>query len=109
MGAMTHRTPARAAQKDDDRMSDFTLSRRASAFNAHCPVGTPVRYWPGALEGDGCWGHTRSEAWELPSGEPVVLVTGYAGGIALSHVLDHPGFADQAAVDDFLASNGGQP
>lgn len=76
----------------------------AIEFNRTCPVGSPVRYWPGALEGDGKWGRTRSEAWNLPNGAAVVLVTGQTGGIALTHVFDHPGFADQAAVDDFLAA-----
>lgn len=29
---------------------------------------------------------TRSVAWTLGSGEPVVAVKGYPGGIALSHI-----------------------
>ena len=56
-------------------------------FNAHHPVGTPVLYWPGTREGDGRESVTRSEAWLLGGHTPVVMVEGYAGGIALSHVI----------------------
>lgn len=56
-------------------------------FNAVCPVGTPVTYWPGTRAGEGREGVTRSRAWILPSGEPVVMIEGYAGGVALSHVV----------------------
>ena len=55
-------------------------------FNATHPVGTPVLYWPGMCEGDGQKSITRSAAWLLGGHTPVVLVEGYAGGIALSHV-----------------------
>ena len=44
-----------------------------------------MRYWPGIRKGDPREGTTRSEAWDL-CGSPVVMVTGYSGGIALSHV-----------------------
>ena len=47
--------------------------------------GSLVRYWPGAREGVGRVGRTRSEVWEL-SGQPVVSIHGYPGGIALTHV-----------------------
>lgn len=55
------------------------------AWNARYPVGTPVRYWPGAREGEGELTHTRSIAW-LVCGTPCVAVKGHAGGIALTHV-----------------------
>jgi hypothetical protein len=32
-------------------------------------------------------GKTRTPAWVLPSDEPVVSITGLAGGIALSHIV----------------------
>lgn len=58
----------------------------AAAFNVAHPIGTPVRYWPFLREGDGITGKTRSEAWVPPSGTAMVLCTGRAGGIALTHV-----------------------
>jgi hypothetical protein len=54
-------------------------------FNAKCPIGTPVRYWRGAREGDGKTGETRSEAWVV-CGHPSVMITGCSGSMALSHV-----------------------
>lgn len=49
------------------------------------PIGTPVTYWPGLREGDGIKSVTRSNVWDL-CGTPVVMVRGYAGGIALTHI-----------------------
>ena len=62
-------------------------TRAVEQFNVHHPVGTPVLYWPGLREGDGRESVTRSEAWLMGGHTPVVMVEGYAGGIALSHVL----------------------
>ena len=67
-----------------------TEGRVASAFNEANPMGTPVRFWPGARVGDGRPSRTRSRAWVMPSGHAVVLVEGYAGGIALTHVDPTP-------------------
>lgn len=58
----------------------------ADEWNEHYEVGTPVRYWPGAREGEGIRSVTRTPAWTLGSGDPVVSVKGYPGGIHLSHV-----------------------
>lgn len=55
-------------------------------FNALCPVGTPVLYWPGVREGKGRESVTRSPAWLMGGHSPVVMVDGYPGGIALAHV-----------------------
>lgn len=55
-------------------------------FNALHEVGAPVRYWPGVREGDGIESVTRSEAWLMGGHSPVVMIEGYPGGIALSHV-----------------------
>lgn len=59
----------------------------ARQFNELYPVGTPVVYWP-------VLGHphciktlTRSRAWALSSGTPVVKVEGFAGGVAISHLI----------------------
>lgn len=56
----------------------------AEQWNERYPVGTEVAYraaWqqpePSLLT------HTRSEAWALPHGEPVVLIEGRSGGVAL--------------------------
>jgi len=60
-------------------------------FNRRAPVGTPVRFWPGAREGEGRISKTRTPAW-LMSSAVVVSVEGYPGGIALSHIeLLQPG------------------
>ncbi|MBT0772326.1 hypothetical protein KIH74_25500 [Kineosporia sp. J2-2] len=58
----------------------------AAQWNAENPVGTRVRYWPWTREGEGFESTTRSEAWTLPSGAPVVMVDGYPGGIYLTHL-----------------------
>ena len=58
-------------------------------FNRLCPIGTPVIYWPGVREGEGRASVTRSAAWLLGGHSPVVMVEGYAGGIALSHVMGY--------------------
>jgi hypothetical protein len=58
-------------------------------FNEVCPVGSPVFYWPGVREGEPRKSVTRSAAWLLGGHSPVVLVEGYAGGIALSHVMGY--------------------
>jgi hypothetical protein len=64
----------------------------AEQFNARYSVGTPVVAYPGARPekyptvARRLDTRTRSVAWELGHGEPVVMVEGYAGGIALTHV-----------------------
>lgn len=83
----------------------------AEQFNRMHPVGTPVIAYPGVRPehpiarrvrirqeiGDrvdpadlklcaGIKTTTRSVAWELGHGEPVVLVDGYTGGICLTHI-----------------------
>lgn len=66
----------------------------ADQFNDLHPVGTRVIAYPGCRPAPGdddpcCRGmatHTRSVAWPLGHGEPVVKVDGYPGGIALTHI-----------------------
>lgn len=55
-------------------------------WNRGCPVGTPVRYRPVAGAPETVDTATRSEAWLLGSGEPVVMVNGRSGGVAISHL-----------------------
>jgi hypothetical protein len=78
-------------------MSDVRMTARRAGktralleqFNAACPIGTPVLYWPGALEGEGRKSVTRSVAWMLGNHTPVVMVEGYAGGIAITHIMGY--------------------
>jgi hypothetical protein len=72
----------------------YTQARRQIAaedecetFNASTPEGTLVRYWPGE-RGDKTErvGKTRSRAWPIGGHTASVLIEGYAGGIALTHV-----------------------
>lgn len=68
----------------------------STEWNERYPIGTPVRAYPGERGGRHLDTRTRSTAWTLPSlptGTPVVLVDGHAGGIALTHV-------DPAEPDD---------
>ena len=62
------------------------MTAELEAWNAEHPVGTPVLFWPGSRSGPGHPSVTRSPAWALGMGIPVVAVEGYAGGIALTHV-----------------------
>lgn len=63
--------------------------RLVEQFNEVCPVGSPVLYWPGERSGEGRKSATRSAAWLLGGHTPVVMVEGYAGGIALTHVMGY--------------------
>jgi hypothetical protein len=58
----------------------------ADQWNANHPIGTPVHAWPGLLTDDPITTRTRTPAWTLGHGEPVVSVDGYPGGIALDHI-----------------------
>ncbi|MEU2510211.1 hypothetical protein ABZ621_36740 [Streptomyces sp. NPDC007863] len=66
----------------------------ADEWNALYPVGTPVVAYPSCRpEYDAVTAAkyrlvtvTRSRAWNLGHGAPVVAVDGYAGGIHLTHV-----------------------
>jgi len=65
----------------------MTAEQLVEWFNNTHPLMTAVAYFPGSPKGPVREGKTRGPAWVLPSGEPVVSVTGYAGGIHLSHVV----------------------
>lgn len=90
-----------------------TPTAEVEQFNQHVPVGTGVLFWPGAREGVGRVGATRSAAWALGGHTPVVLVEGYAGGIALTHVTPFPTAEPEPRVDllatDRLLIEGGNP
>jgi hypothetical protein len=57
----------------------------ADRFNRDHPAGTPVTYWPGAREGDGRQGVTRSAA-RVICGSACVWIEGVPAGMALTHV-----------------------
>lgn len=61
-------------------------NKEINLFDERCPVGTPVRYWPGVREGDGILSRTRSRADLLGGHTPVAWVEGHGACIALSHV-----------------------
>lgn len=58
----------------------------AVGWNAECPVGTRVRYFPILGDPECCETVTRSEAWELPGNSHLVLIEGRAGGVSLKHL-----------------------
>lgn len=60
----------------------------ADEFNARHAVGTRVRYWPLCGESDPppMESTTRTEAWTLGHGTPVVAIVGKSGGVALDHL-----------------------
>jgi len=58
----------------------------AKMFNETYPEGTAFRYY--SVRGDSNFieTRTRSRAWELGHGEPVVLVEGVTGGVCIEHL-----------------------
>jgi hypothetical protein len=66
----------------------------AEQWNERYPIGTPVIAYPGVrpehpAAAELCavlTTRTRSIAWNLGHGTPVVAVDGYAGGIDLGHI-----------------------
>ena len=63
-----------------------TETKRVKDWNAAYAVGQAVRYWPGAMEGDGLLSKTRTLAQLLGEHTGVVWVEGRGDCIALSHV-----------------------
>ncbi|MFD8820819.1 hypothetical protein ACFV1C_00370 [Streptomyces sp. NPDC059605] len=63
-----------------------TPSMTADEWNRLYPVGTPVLAYPLTRDDEPLDTATRTPAWTLGHGEPVVSVEGYAGGICLTHV-----------------------
>lgn len=64
------------------------MTRRATSATIvdTLPEGTAVLAWPGSRDVPPLVTTTRGEPWTLPAGDRVVMVDGYAGGIALTHV-----------------------
>lgn len=68
-------------------------SMTADEWNARYPIGTPIVAYPVTRDDEGLTTVTRSRAWTLGHGSPVVSVEGYGGGICLTHVDPLPGAA----------------
>lgn len=86
---MSARTRLEAAKRKGQKQADD--------WNAKHPIGTPVVAYPLTRPEDGFPSFfkqldtvTRTPAWILGHGEPVVSVEGYAGGICLTHVDPTP-------------------
>lgn len=62
------------------------IDAETAEWNQRNPVGTTVRYWPVMGRDDYIETTTRSGAWVLGDGTPVVSIVGKAGGVALSHI-----------------------
>lgn len=58
----------------------------AKTWNELYPEGTLVRYWPIKGKEENRDTRTRSEAWELGDGHPVVKIEGQTGGVSLRHL-----------------------
>jgi hypothetical protein len=61
--------------------------KSADAWNANHPIGTPVQVCPIIGEPPQYRSRTRSGAWLLGHGQPVVMFDGKSGGYALEAVL----------------------
>jgi hypothetical protein len=73
----------------------------AETWNEQHKIGIRVAAYPATRDDKPLLTRTRSEAWALGHGEPVVKVVGYPGGITLSHVdviEDTPMTADDLAM-----------
>lgn len=75
-------------RKRNARRSTLSGAMTAAQWNAACPVGTPVRYWPiyPPISVPPIDTRTRSEAWALGDGTVVVLIEGKSGGMALCNI-----------------------
>jgi hypothetical protein len=62
----------------------------AKMFNEAYPRGTVFRYYSVRGDEDFVETKTRSAAWELGHGEPVVLIEGIAGGVCIGHLRHVP-------------------
>lgn len=58
----------------------------AAEWNEHYPIGTPVLAFPASRDDRALRTPTRTPAWTLGHGAPIVSVEGYAGGIVLRHI-----------------------
>ena len=59
----------------------------AQEFNRRIPIGTSVLYFPSSNSSEFIAATTRTEAWELGSGQAVVSITGKSGGVSIAHIV----------------------
>jgi hypothetical protein len=83
-GACMGCDPQHLAEKAAAQLAEGT--REAIEWNEKYPVGTPVVAYPGARGETGLTTRTRSRAWQLGHGSPVVAVEGRGGGILLTRI-----------------------
>lgn len=95
LGHIAHPTRINAttpgtSEQDRAAIEEHPMTERPTTtvarWNKAHPVGTPVRVWTGAREGDGLLTRTRSAASVLGGHTAVVWVDGEGACIALSHV-----------------------
>ena len=60
----------------------------AAGFNQLFEVGSSFKYYAIKNSPGFTWVNTRSEAWELGHGEPVVKISGCAGCVSISHLKE---------------------
>ncbi|MFI8254121.1 hypothetical protein [Streptomyces filamentosus] len=72
------------ARRKAERLTDG--SRTAGEWNARYPVGTAVVAYPVTRDDEPLRTVTRTPAWTLGHGAPVVSVEGCSGGIRLTHI-----------------------
>lgn len=73
----TLKIPARKHKWTDPELAEWA---------AEHPVGTAVRFWPVRGMDTSEDAQIRSEVWRLGNGDPIVKITGRAGGVALDHL-----------------------
>ncbi|MFD5137483.1 hypothetical protein ACFWMX_14775 [Streptomyces sp. NPDC058378] len=82
--------PAPAVTEEATAARPVSPIDEVRAWNEQHPVGTPVRVWTGAREGDGTQTRTRFRASVLGDHTAVVWVDGEGSCISLSHVDPAP-------------------
>lgn len=80
-------TSPRPGPAEPGEAASATPEDPLDAFNRDNPVGSPVIAWPRTHDDPPQITVTRSVAWALGDGTPVVAVEGHSGGIALNHVV----------------------
>lgn len=72
----------------------------AADWNAQYPLGAPVKYWPVmSPECPVMLSYTRSSAWTLTNGEPLVSIFGVSGGVSLRHCVEIGDFVENDPQD----------
>lgn len=90
------------------RLIEVQAEAEVGLFNSRHPVGSDVLFWPGAKDGPGRKTVTRSLAFVASGRTPAVLVGGYSGWIALSHVQPAPPAAEEVVPGGWFPNYDGQ-